>query len=183
MVNKYTCISSWTSSLLLASGYGQSRSPLRLAPTLHAHLLLPPDSLLSLCVGGTRELAPSSLHPHPPPALPRPHLRHPGCAPIIHPAPWNTCNMKHLDATYIGHRWNIWKYNCNICVKHMQHSDKILVTYVWKICNIHTKHLLQYISEIFFSKLLQHRTENTCKNMEHPDLLLQDPYVTIATYL
>jgi hypothetical protein len=28
MVNKYTCISSWTNPLLLASGYGQSRSPL-----------------------------------------------------------------------------------------------------------------------------------------------------------
>jgi hypothetical protein len=88
MINKYTCISSWTSSLLLVSGYGQSRNPLRLAPTLHVHPPPSPhDSLLFLCVGGTQELAPSSLHPYPPLALPRPHPRRPGCAPIVHPAP------------------------------------------------------------------------------------------------
>jgi hypothetical protein len=40
------------------------------------------------------------------------------------------------------------------------------------------------IDETFFSKHLQHTTKNTYKNMQHlqhPDLLLQHPYVTIAT--
>jgi hypothetical protein len=46
------------------------------------------------------------------------------------------------------------------------------------------KTLMSEIDEIFFSKRLQHTTKNTCKNMQHvqhPDLLLQHPYVTIAT--
>jgi hypothetical protein len=54
-------------------------------------------------------------------ALSRLIPRYPGYAPITHSAPWNTCNMKHLDATYVKHWWNIW----NILLQHMSETHAI----------------------------------------------------------
>jgi hypothetical protein len=122
-----------------------------LSPTTPCSFPLTPSSL-SPHVGGTRELAPTSLHPHPPPSLPRPHPPVPRLCAHHTPCPvkhlQHECNIyRYIDETFentvVTYMWNI----CNIQIKYLQHICE-------KICNIHIKHLLQQVSKIFFFKTL-----------------------------
>jgi hypothetical protein len=70
--------------------------------------------------------------------------------------------------------------------RHTQHSDKTLATYMRKHMEHPTKHACK-IGKKTEKKTLETEPCNICvqqlQHMQHPDLLLEYPYETLATYL
>jgi len=85
------------------------------------------------------------------------------------------CNMCKTQSNFTTYRWN----TCNIrskYLKHLQHMLKTLAKHkkkTWKHVYTHCKHQDKTLKS----------TWNTWIYMQHPDLVLQHPNETIATYV
>jgi hypothetical protein len=154
---------------------GKGARRLRFGRTWPRHRMetLPPSGEMMQQKVGRIDAMPNLLLKHPNTTLQR-----------TSEACWNTLNMllKHVKRTpentwkplqsYGTSKWN----TCNVCVKYMQYPDKHTCnmrlentdeTYLWNTRNI----------------CLQHVSETIATYATSPDLLLQHPYETNATYI
>jgi hypothetical protein len=98
----------------------------------------------------------------PPPVL----CHHHSPVPMTLRTTWNMCNIKHLNATYVWNRWNIWNIQlqhmfeniCNIRIEHLQfatwkhllqwktETNEKFETYFYNICAKHMQHEIKTLT-------------------------------------